>query len=59
MPFSSLLRPLLLAACLLATTGFDACNDDPILDPGAGTGCAGSHCSARALPDTVPNPARF
>lgn len=41
---------------------FDACNDDPLLDSnggGGGGGCAGSHCSARIVPDSVPNPASF
>ncbi|MCD6025383.1 MAG: hypothetical protein K0Q91_2299 [Fibrobacteria bacterium] len=41
---------------------FDSCNDDPLLDANGGNGgggCAGSHCSARIVPDSVPNPASF
>jgi hypothetical protein len=41
---------------------FDSCNDDPLLDANGGSGgggCAGSHCSARIVPDSVPNPASF
>jgi hypothetical protein len=53
------LRLLLISASLLVLTGFDACNDDPLLDSEGGTGCAGSHCSARILPDEEPNPSRF
>jgi hypothetical protein len=53
------LRLLLLLAAFFALTGFDACDDDPLLDSGGGTGCAGSHCSARTLPDEDTNPTRF
>ena len=53
------LRILLLLVCFLVVTGFDACNDDPLLDSEGGTGCAGSHCSARVLPDSTSNPVVF
>lgn len=53
------LRLLFLAACFGLMTGFNACNDDPLLDPGGGSGCAGSHCGARLLPDSTVNPAVF
>jgi hypothetical protein len=56
---TSFLRVLLIAACFFVVTGFDACNDDPLLDSGGGTGCAGSHCGARLLPDSTSNPMTF
>ncbi len=52
-------RLFLLAACFVVASGFGACDDDPLLDSGGGTGCAGSHCGARILPDDSPNPAVF
>jgi hypothetical protein len=54
-----MLRLLLLAACFCVLTGFNACDDDPLLDSSGGTGCAGSHCGARLLPDSTSNPAVF
>lgn len=53
------LRLFLLATCFVVATGFGACDDDPLLDSGGGTGCAGSHCGARILPDSSSNPAVF
>lgn len=53
------LRIALLLAGALLLTGFNACDDDPLLDSGGGTGCAGSHCSARVLPDDAANPETF
>ena len=52
-------RVVILVSVALGMMAFDACNDDPLLDSGGGSGCAGSHCSARILPDSTPNPARF
>jgi hypothetical protein len=56
---ASLLRIALALACFLVATGFDACDDDPLLDSSGGTGCAGSHCGARILPDSSVNPVTF
>jgi hypothetical protein len=53
------LRILLLVSAALGVMGFDGCNDDPLLDSEGGSGCAGSYCTARTLPDSTPNPARF
>jgi hypothetical protein len=54
-----LFRLLALVVLALGVMAFDSCNDDPLLDSGGGAGCGGSHCSARVLPDTTSNPARF
>lgn len=56
---SGYIRLLLLVAAAFGMMGFDACHDDPLLDSEGGAGCAGSHCTARILPDSTPNPARF
>jgi hypothetical protein len=56
---TSFLRLLILAACFFVVTGFNACDDDPLLDSGGGSGCAGSHCGARLLPDSTSNPTVF
>jgi hypothetical protein len=56
---SGVLRILLLVSAALGVMGFDGCNDDPLLDSEGGSGCAGSYCTARTLPDSTPNPARF
>ena len=62
-PRLNYLRALVLLACAFGVMGFDSCNDDPLLDSnggsGGGGGCAGSHCSARIVPDSASNPARF
>jgi hypothetical protein len=57
----NLLRVIALLVCALGVMAFDSCNDDPLLDSngGDGGGCAGSHCSARIVPDGSSNPARF
>jgi hypothetical protein len=57
-PFDTL-RILLMIVAAFGVMGFDSCNDDPLLDSGGGSGCGGSHCSARILPDSTFNPARF
>jgi hypothetical protein len=51
----------LLAACFFVLTGFDACGDDPILDPAGGTqNCHPSYgCSASLAPTDSRNPERF
>lgn len=56
---TSFIRFVILVSCFLIMTGFNACNDDPLLDSGGGGGCAGSHCGARLLPDSTLNPAVF
>jgi hypothetical protein len=59
---SGLLRLVALITLALGVMAFDSCNDDPLLDSSGGNGgggCAGSHCSARIVPDSVPNPASF
>jgi hypothetical protein len=55
------LRLAFLLACFFVVTGFDACNDDPILDPAGGTqNCHPSYgCSASLAPSNAANPARF
>jgi hypothetical protein len=55
------LRLVFLLACFFVVTGFDACNDDPILDPAGGTqNCHPSYgCSASLAPSNTDNPARF
>lgn len=59
------LRILVLLACFLVVTGFDACNDDPLLDPsneggGGGPTCHPSYgCSASLEPRDPSNPTRF
>jgi hypothetical protein len=61
-PWLSLIRFSVLLILAFAVMGFDSCNDDPLLDSnggGGGGGCAGSHCSARIVPDSSSNPARF
>lgn len=58
-PAMNSIRLLLLAVLFFVVTGFNACNDDPLLDSGGGSGCAGSHCGARLLPDSTSNPAVF
>jgi hypothetical protein len=59
----TLLRIVALLICALGVMAFDSCNDDPLLDSegggSGGGGCAGSHCSARIVPDSAPNPASF
>jgi hypothetical protein len=58
---AGLLKLTLLAACFFVMTGFDACGDDPILDPAGGTQtCHPSYgCSAALSPADAPNPARY
>lgn len=57
-----LFRLAVLLTLAWGVMAFDSCNDDPLLDANGGNGgggCAGSHCSARIVPDSVPNPASF
>jgi hypothetical protein len=54
------LRLALVLACFLVATGFDACNDDPILEPSGTQNCHPSYgCSAGLKPADDSNPARF